>query len=464
MKKVLGYNILFLLFSCQAFALAPSAPTDISQKLSIPVEKYTLDNGLTMLLAEDHSEPFVAVNIWYFVGSINEKPRKTGWAHLFEHLMFEGSKYVPGSEHFRILEKIGGFDVNATTGFERTNYYETVPKSQLPLILAMESSRMFFLNITKEKLDEQRAVVRREREQRVETAPYGVATLKLWQSIFLENHPFHGRVIGSHNDLEAASLRDVQNFYDFFYGPSNAAIALVGDFDKAEALSLINKYFGSLPRTRVEPVPLLPKVDLGQQEIIVVDEKLGKLPLVRMQYVTPALFQPGDAELDVISHILTGGEFGRLTKAITRDKQMASSTSAYQQSHQQLSIFTIDTIVNPGIDPRNVIIEIDRVLADLVKNAPTSTEIERAKNSILTTQFFSLQSLGGQSGRAELLQTYNRFADDPNFIQQDIGRYKKITQESLLLSATRYLPVGKSRKILIATPAASGVALKTKRK
>ncbi len=435
---------------------------DISHKLSLPVEKHVLNNGLTILLSEDHSTPFVAVNLWYFVGAVNEHLKRTGLAHLFEHLMFEGSLYVPGSEYFRLLEKVGGFDVNASTGFERTNYYETVPKSQLALVLAMEASRMSFLTITKAKLDEQRAVVRREREQRLETAPYGVAALKLWQSIFQINHPFHGRVIGSHEDLEAASLSDVQNFYDKFYGPTNACITLVGDFDKTEALALINKYFATLPKTKVEPIPLLPKVEIGNQEIIIVDETLGKLPLVRIQYVTPGLFQPGDAEMDVIAHILTGGELGRLTQAITRNKQMASSTSAYQQSHEQVSIFTIDTLVNPGIDPRSIIDEIDIVLADLVKNPPTSTEIDRARNSILTTHFFGLQSLGGHSGRAELLQTYNRFAHDPQYIQQDIGRYKEITQESLQISALRYLPVGKARKILIATPVATGVAQKRK--
>src|SRR5579871_583493 len=217
--------ILVLLFSaCTSVHRSTVKPLASPEKQIVPVEKYQLDNGLTVLLSEDKSDPFVAVNIWYFVGAINEVPEKTGFAHLFEHLMFEGSKFVPDSEHFKLLERVGGFDVNASTGFERTNYYETVPKDQLALVLAMESSRMFFLDITQAKLDEQREVVRREREQRYETVPYGIAALTQWQSIFKAGHPFHGRVIGSHEDLMAASLSDAQRFYDRYYGPTNACI------------------------------------------------------------------------------------------------------------------------------------------------------------------------------------------------------------------------------------------------
>ena len=319
---------------------------------------------------------------------------------------------------------------------------------------------MFFLNITKEKLDEQRAVVRREREQRFEVAPYGINTLALWQNIFTSHHPFHEQIIGSHKDLEAASLQDVQNFYDRFYGPSNACLTLVGDFDKAQAKTLINKYFGTLPKTRSEAMPLLPTITIEDQEIITLDEKIGKLPLLRIQYITPSLFQPGDAELDITAHILTGGEFGRLTKAITRDKQLANSTTAYQQSHAQVSVFTIDTILNKGVNPNQVLQEIDLILTGLIEKPPTSLEIEPAQNAILTQQFFGLQNLGGHSGRAELLQTYNRFAHNPDFIQQDVLRYRNVDSKSLQIFAKRYLPAGKARKVLIATPIVNDVASK----
>jgi zinc protease len=452
MKKTLVYGIFFMFVSFNLFAKIPDSL--LNQKLSLPVEKYVLDNGLTVLLSQDHHTPFVTVNIWYYVGSINEQSGKTGLAHFFEHLMFEGSKHV--AEQFRVLENAGAFDVNASTNFGQTIYHETLPKNKLELPLSLESSRMSFLTINQEKLDEQRKVVLRELEQRILTTPYGEAIFKLWQNMFGENHPFHGRVIGSPKDLEKARLEDVQSFYDQHYGPSNASLALVGDFKKEEAKTLINKYFATLPKTKKEVEPILPSVVLKKQEIIHVEEKLGKLPFIRIQWVTPALFKPGDAELDVLSIILTGGEYGRLTKAITRNKHLASSTSAYQQSFGQLSVFTIDALLNQGIKEQDVLQEIDNVLLELVKNPPTIVEIDRARNSILTKQFFGLQSLGN---RAELLQTYERFANNPDFLMQDVMRYQKIDPEALKLSALRYLPID-VRKILIATPLSTHVVQK----
>jgi zinc protease len=443
---IVFFNVLLAHFSIYAFS-----SDDLNFKLSIPSEKYQLDNGLTVILSKDHTTPFVAVNIWYQIGSVNEELNKTGLAHLFEHLMFEGSKHVKAAQHFQLLENAGAFDVNASTGFERTNYFETVPKNYLELVLSLESSRMFFLKINQNKLDEQRAVVRREREQRIETAPYGIPILKLWQNIFNEKHPLHGRIIGSHKDLQAASLNDVRDFYNY-YGPNNACLTLVGDFDNIAAKKLINKYFGSLPKAKPVVKKPLPQVILNQEEIIHVEENFGKLALVRMQYITPALFEPGDAELDMLSYVLTGGEHGRLTKALTRDKSLAVSTSAYQQSLEDTSVFTIDAILNPSTEANETILEIDKVLSDLITNPPSKIEMDRARNSILTNKFFTLQKLGGNAGRAELLQSYNRFAKDPNFIQQDINRYRMLDQTSLQVAATRYLPVKKARKILIATP------------
>lgn len=457
MRKLLYFLFLTL---AAATATAKIMNDDLSQQLSIPNERYVLPNGLTVILSEDHSTPFVAINIWYQVGAVNEKQNKTGLAHLFEHLMFEGSRHVKASEHFRILEKAGAFDINASTSFDRTNYFQTVPKTQLETVLKLESSRMTFLDVDQAKLDEQRAVVRREREQRFETAPYGVSALKLWESIFPKNHAFRGRVIGSHADLEAARLKDVQKFYDRHYGPSNASLTIVGDFNRNEAKALIAKYFSTLPKTEHEKTPALPKIVLRDQEIIKAEEKIGKLPLMRIQYITPALYQPGDAELDVVAHVLTGGEYGRLTKAITRDKQLATATSAYQQSFEQLSVFTIDAVLLPGIKQEDLLKEIDNVLNGLVKQPVTPIEIERARNNILTHQFMALQELGGNGGRSELLQSYNRFANDPNFLQQDIMRYKKLNQDSVTTSSKQFLPTGRARKILFADPVFSGVAQK----
>lgn len=435
--------------------------SELSQKLSLPYEKYTLANGLDVILSVDKSTPFVAVNLWYQVGSVSEKPTKTGLAHLFEHLMFEGSRHVPASQHFRMLEHIGAFDVNASTSFDRTNYYQTVPKSQLELTLSLESSRMYFLVIDQEKLDEQRAVVRREREQRTESQAYGLATQKLWQSVFPASHPFHGKVIGSHEDLQRASLRDVQEFYDMHYGPENASLTLVGDFDIDEAKALISKYFATLPKGVKIPTPKLPPLAITGSKIIRVDEKLGKLPLIRMHYLTPALFQPGDAEMDMLGHILAGGEFGRLTKALTRDKSLASTTMVYQQSMEQISVFSVDVVLNPGVDENEVVQEIDTVLSGLITNPPSAGEIERARNSILKNQLFSLQTLGGYTGRAEMLQSYNRFANNPGFLKDDIARYQAVDQKSLESYAKAYLK-NDARTILIAKPIEPRVAIQGK--
>ncbi len=434
-------------------------PAASRRNISIPFEKYTLANGMTVILSQDHSAPFVATSLWYNVGSVNEQPHKTGLAHLFEHLMFEGSAHVKDDAHFKLLDGAGAFALNATTTFDRTNYYQTVPKNQLELALSLESSRMYFLNINQAKLDEQRAVVRREREQRFETSPYGLATLFLWEKIFPKNHPLYGRIIGSHKDLEAASLKDVKSFYDRYYGPTNATLTLVGDFQKVEAKALVAKYFSSLPKSKIEITPKLPELKLTEQEIVRFDEKLGRLPLVRIQYLTPALYKAGDADLDIVANLLGGNENGRLTKALTRDKPLAASVSTYQQSMEQISVFTIDVLVNPGVAENDVLKAIDQVFVDFKKNPPQESEIERGRNIILTNYYFSLQEFGGSSGKAEALQSYNRFAGDPGFMQQDLARYQAVNQKSIVDSVEKYLP-SNARKILIATPQQSQVAHK----
>lgn len=447
--------------SCSTFALTISKKEpDLSAKLSLVHEKITLPNGLSVILSEDHTSPFVAVNIWYRVGAVDERIGRTGFAHLFEHQMFGGTRHVKSGDHFKLLDAGGAFDLNASTHFERTNYYQTVPNNKLELALALESSRMFWLAIDQKQLTAQKAVVRREREQRSEATPYGLATLKLWEAIFPPKHPFHGQVIGSHKDIEAATLVDVQQFYDKHYGPANATLTLVGDFKKEDAMQLINKYFSTLPKLTPAKAPVLPTIALKDEEIIRVEEKLGKLTLLHYQYLTPALYTPGDADLDLIGHILSGGQYGRLTTALTRNKPLATSVNAYQQSFGALSVFTIDVLLNPGVDEAVARQEVDKVLGELSQKPVSQTEIDRARNYILTQQLFNLQNLGGYMGRAELLQTYNFFANKPDFLKEDMQRYQKVDVKSLQDAAAKYLPVGKARKILIAQPTSVSVAHK----
>lgn len=431
--------------------------TDLKTDISIPFEKHTLPNGLNLLLSQDKSSPFVAISLWYNVGAVHEHVKKTGLAHLFEHLMFEGTPHVKEDGHFKLLDAAGAFSMNASTSFERTNYYQTVPKNRLELALALEASRMFFLNISQEKLDEQREVVRREREQRFETSPYGVASLKLWQSIFGPNHPFYGRVIGSHEDLQAASLGDVKNFYNRFYGPTNATLTLVGDFEIDEAKKMVEKYFSTLPRSKLELAPKIKPAQIAKEEIIRHEEKIGRLPLIRMQYLTPSLFQPGDAEMDILADILAGGEHGRLNKALMRENQLAVSVSAYQQSMEQQSIFTIDVLLNDPKLEKDALAAIDKVLLGLKSNPPSKKEVERAQNLILTDFYFGLQEFGGHMGKAEALQSYNRYTKDPGFISKDVKRYQSVNSLTLTDTAQKYL-LTKERKVLIATPAQNQMA------
>ncbi len=432
---------------------------DLPKNPTIPFEKYVLANGLEVILSEDHSSPFVATNIWFHTGAVNEVQNKTGLAHLFEHLMFEGSAFAKDDLHFTKIDAAGGFAINASTSFDRTNFFQTVPKNQIALVLALEASRMSFLTISKEKLDEQREVVRREREQVIENAPYGLATLSLWQRTFPKSHPFYGRVIGSHRDLEAASLNDVKSFYDRYYGPSNATLTIVGDFQKDEVKGLVAKYFGTLPRSAPVSTPKIPQIKLKEQEIFRFDEKIGRLGLVRIQYLTPALYKEGDADLDILSSILGGGDYGRLSKALVREQRIAGNVSVYQQSLEQISVFNIDILLNPGVDPNLAIAETDKIMSSMIKDLPSTIEIERAKNTILTNYYFAMQEFGGSSGKAEAFQSYNRFAKDPGFMSKDLARYQAVTQKTLKIALKKYLPTH-ARKILIATPVQAQMAHK----
>lgn len=434
-------------------------PNDLPKNPTIPFEKYVLSNGLEVILSEDHSSPFVATNIWYHTGAVNEEKKKTGLAHLFEHLMFEGSAFAKGDAHFKKIDSVGGFAMNASTSFDRTNYYQTAPKNQLELLLALEASRMCFLDINQEKLDEQREVVRREKEQVIESSPYGLATMSLWQKVFPKGHPLYGRVIGSHRDLEAARLKDVQNFYDRYYGPTNATLTIVGDFKTENVKALVAKYFSTLPRTEKIATPQIPTIKITKQEILKFDEKIGRLGLVRIQYLTPALYKEGDADLDMISSILGGGDYGRLSKLLVRDKRLAGNVSVYQQSLEQVSIFNIDILLNPGVDPNVVIAETDTVLADMMTTPPSMIEIERARNTILTNYYFAMQEFGGSSGKAEALQSYNRYAKDPGFIAKDLARYQAVSEQTIKIAVKKYLPPN-ARKILIATPVKTQMAHK----
>src|SRR6266568_4547348 len=332
---------------------AKPAPLEVPQ---LKFEKYKLDNGLEVILSEDHRLPMVAVNLWYHVGPANEVPGRTGFAHLFEHMMFEGSRHVPGSSHFHYLEAAGASDINGTTDFDRTNYFETLPSNQ-------------------------QDVVRNERRQSVENAPYGVVEEGLFHQLFPKEHPYYGEVIGSHQDIQSAKLEDVRNFFKLYYAPNNASLAIVGDFDPEKARDLVQKYFGPLKRGEEVPKIKAHTPPLTSERHAVIQDNV-QLPRVYIAWLTSPIFKPGDAEADLTAAILGGGKSSRLYKKLVYEKQIALDVSANQQSLILGSVFEIQATARPGVKPEDLEKAINTELDGFRTGGPTSAELTRARNTI----------------------------------------------------------------------------------
>ncbi len=418
---------------------APAVQTSQQKLPEIKYEKYKLKNGLEVILSEDHRLPLVAVDIWYHVGPAYEKPGRTGFAHLFEHMMFQGSKHV--DKQLVVLEGAGALTINGTTDFDRTNYFETMPSNKLETALWLESDRMGWLldKLDEKKLANQRDVVRNERRQG-ENSPYEVVDEAMWHQLFPKGHPYYGDVIGSHADIEAADLGDLRDFFKAYYAPNNATMAIVGDYDPKTIKQLVEKYFGPIP-----PAPVTPeKVNVRQPEItsekkITVTDTI-QLPRLYIAWQTPAIFKPGDAELDLLQYVLAGGRSGRLYKKLVYDKQIAQSVSANQQNLMLGSVFQINATAKPGVKLEDVQAAIDEELANIQKNGPTAEELERARNTILTQRISGMQRLGGFGGVADQLNFYNHYTGDPGFMAKDIARYEKATAASVQKYAQMLTP------------------------
>src|SRR5579863_10262000 len=408
-----------------------SAAADIALP-TIRYEEYTLANGLVVILSEDHRLPLVSTNIWYHVGPANELPGRTGFAHLFEHMMFEGSKHVPGNAHIRYLEAAGASDLNGTTDFDRTNYFETLPSNQLELALWLESDRMGYLpdKLDQASLTNQQDVVRNERRQSIENSPYGIVEEGVFHLLFPKSHPYHADVMGSHADIQAAKLMDVRNFFKLYYAPNNASLAIVGDFDPAQAKQLVEKYFG--PLKRGAPVPkitaMTPPITAERRAVI---HDQVELPRVYMAWLTSSIFKPGDADADLASAILGGGKSSRLYKKLVYEKQIALDVSASQQSLILRSVFEIVVTARPGHTADEMEKAVDEELAAFRKNGPTAGELERARNGIETEMIQGLERLGGFGGVADRLNEYNHYLGDPGYFPRDVRRYQSATTESI---------------------------------
>ncbi len=409
----------------------PASLATTSQKLpTISFEKYKLKNGLEVILSEDHRLPIVGVDLWYHVGPANEKVGRTGFAHLFEHMMFQGSKHA-GDKPFQVLEATGATGINGTTDFDRTNYFETMPSNQLESALWLESDRMGWLldKLDERKLANQRDVVRNERRQG-ETQPYDVVQEGFWHELFPKGHPYYASVIGSHRDIESAELRDVRDFFKTYYAPNNATIAIVGDFDPKVLKPLVEKYFGPIPSGPMpEKITATQPVISGEKKVTITDKI--SLSRIYMGWQTPAIFKPGDAELDLLQHILGSGRSSRLYKKLVYEKQIAQSASANQQNLRLGSVFSIEVTARPNVKLEDLQAAIDEEIANIQKNGVTQAEIERARNTIISQRITGMQRVGGFGGVADQLNFYNQYTGDPGYFAKDIARYQAATPASI---------------------------------
>src|SRR4029453_16819675 len=384
-------------------------------------QTFTLKNGLKVILSEDRRLPMVAVNLWYHVGPANEIPGRPGFAHLFEHMMFQGSKHVAADTHFKLLEAAGASDINGTTDFDRTNYFETVPSNELELALWIESDRMgYLLDVLDEKaLANQRDVVRNERRQGLENQPYGVAEEALYQALYPAGHPYHGVVIGSHADLAASELKDVQQFFKEYYTPNNASLAIVGDFDPVVARRLVEKYFGTLKRGPEVPTITAKTPPITSEKRLTVTDTV-QLPRVYMAWLTPAIFKPGDADADLAADILGGGKSSRLYKSLVYDKQIAQTVQVTQESLILGSKFTVQATARPGHTAQELEDVINAEVTRLREEPATSAELERAQNTIESTLILGLETLGGFGGKADRLNSYEHYLHTADYLEQDL--------------------------------------------
>ena len=418
--------------------------------VSLPFEKYKLDNGLEVILHEDHRTPVVAVNVWYHVGSKDEPGGKNGFAHLFEHVMFQGSKHVGEDMFFKYLERAGASERNGTTNTDRTNYFETVPANELPLVLWLESDRMGFLldHADKETFASQREVVKNERRQNYENAPYGLVYSFIVGALYPKGHPYHLTTIGTPEDLDAASLEDVKAFFRTFYLPNNATLVIAGDIDKARAKEQVRRYFGPLargaePAVKRAPIP----VSLEGEKKLEVEADV-ELPRVVLTWPTPPQFAAGDAELDLAASVLSDGKSSRLYKCLVYDLQIAQDVYAAQQQALLGGMFQVSVTLKKDKPIAEVQKILDEELAKLRNTPPTADELERARTANVSSLVLSLESV---TTRANLLNSYNQATGDPGYLEKDLARYEAIKAEGVQRAVATYLPEGK-RVVTIVTP------------
>ncbi len=441
--KALARNFIVLAalagLSAAAFAQSKHAAQPAQNLPKIDYVKYTLPNGLTVITHEDHRLPLVAVDLWYHVGPLNERPGRTGFAHLFEHMMFEGSEHVGEKAHIRLVQSAGGTTINGTTDFDRTNYFETVPANQIELALWLESDRMGFLmeGLNRELLTNQRDVVRNERRQG-EGQPYDVAEEQMFHMLFPKEHPYYGVVIGSHADVESARIADVRDFHQQFYTPNNASIAVAGDFDPAKLRTLLEKYFGPIPQgPPVAPVTAVTPAITAQRRATITDTV--QLPQLKIAWLTPAAYTPEAYSVDSAAFALGGGKASRLREALVYKSQIAQSAGCGNNTLKLTSITECTITAKPGVKLEDLESAFWKELGKLQQEGPTADEVASAKALDLNGKISGLQELGGFGGIADTLDLYNQYTGDPGFLPKDVALTEAVTRESVKAAAVKYL-------------------------
>jgi predicted Zn-dependent peptidase len=441
--------ITWLLLLTSALAARAAEP-------SIRFEEYTLPNGLRVILSEDHRAPQVAVSVWYHVGAANQRPGKSGFAHLFEHMMFSGSEHVPQPD--QVLAAIGA-QANGSTNFDRTNYFETVPAIQLPTALWLESDRMGFLlpTLDQKKLETQRDVVSNELRQRIENQPYGRTFLALCDTLYPKPHPYFHCVIGAVEEIQAASLEDVRAFFQEFYRPSNATLALVGDFDPKVARELVTRYFGPLPSGAVPPRPDVPQPRLDRVVERTIADPVARIPQLQMVWNGVKPFAPEEAAGDVLAVVLGGNKTSRLYRRLVLEKQLATGVFAANAAEGLGGYFQVVATAREGHTVAELRREVESVLEGLRRDGPTGEEVVRAKRNVVGGLVRSVERV---AGKAEQLNAYALWTGDPGYLPRDVARYQAVTRAQVHEAAKALLPPD---RVLVLDTEPSGTASRAER-
>jgi zinc protease len=440
---------LLALLAAAALAADPTADP------SVPFQQFKLPNGLNVILSEDHTAPLVGVDVLYDVGSKDERAGRTGFAHLYEHLMFQGTANLPKGEADRLIEAAGGSG-NGSTSPDRTEYWEQVPSNALEQVLFIQSERMGHLlpTLDQAKLDNQREVVRNERRERYEMQPYGQAMKVLLENLWDPAFPYHWEPIGSHEDLQAASLEDVRDFYRRWYGPGNASLAIVGDIDPVRTRELVERYFGPIPRAdpprREPPVP----VPLAAEKRLTLEDDV-QLPRLYLAWQTPKEYADGDDALALAADVLAGSKSSRLVRRLVMDERIAQNVMGGQDSQALAGMFVLVSTPKPGVDPERVLGVIDAEIRRLASEGPTPEELQRARNRVESQVIFGLEPVGGFGGRAAHLNEYYWETGDPGYLPKDLARFRSITAEDVKAAVDRYLATDR-RVVLTVVPRAAG--------